>query len=613
MIPIYYKSSEGVVINLIETPYRMLTDTDLLNSKWTPVTAGTNNPKIVALKQEQQSPPFSIRVTGQTKEEMYNNLEHIEGVFDRDCFLGQMGRLYIGDFYRECFITSSTKEKVFEKESTTVQYVATSNDGFWTNDKDFTLSGYGMPTGEIAYTVTPYAIPNNEQLEWFANADKTASISWSGGYGTKKSLMFDLGEETTIGRFRGIHLTSQGTPISCNVQTWDGTYNETSDSIDCDTLTQEYPTYAWSSDAIEIDHTSWNKIQVDSTSLDTDIISVSLYCMKANQRVITQTIWTPTSFNNTPIDVSGYDSVKFVVQAFGEIQDQHSEISYTIFEEDWQTIDTYSVSSSTVEVDISDDFTTRYVRLYSPTYLGIIEDDAVSFISGSELRPRDLFGLGYSTENLEVIPYDDDSGRVNFKLLEVGKGGYLYFDAQSFILKKITSSPRSASSDGSIAIWGENDGEWELILDLESASEISEDFNTHYDRIRLAFSPLATDHLTQNFTVMAEADPVIYNESYAPSDAIIEIEGQRNNPQISIGGVVYGANIELAEGHRLQINTVEHTVRDYSSEYAYSNVYASRTENCFEKIDSGENEVYWDGQQSVKIKLFQQRSTPKWN
>ena len=112
---IYYKSSEGVIINLIQTPYRMLTETDLLNSEWEPTTVGENFPRITRLDKTLVSPRFKIRVTGSTKTEMANNLEYLESVFDRDCFLNQMGRLYIGEFYRECFITGITHGKVFEK------------------------------------------------------------------------------------------------------------------------------------------------------------------------------------------------------------------------------------------------------------------------------------------------------------------------------------------------------------------------------------------------------------------------------------------------------------------------------------------------------------------
>ena len=128
----------------------MLTDTDLLNSEWEPTTTGENFPRITRLDKKLVSPSFKIRVTGSTKNEMLNNLEHLESVFDRDCFLNQMGRLYIGEFYRECFITGITHGKVFEKTHTVAEFVATSNNGYWVSNKEISFSGSGALVGQIA-------------------------------------------------------------------------------------------------------------------------------------------------------------------------------------------------------------------------------------------------------------------------------------------------------------------------------------------------------------------------------------------------------------------------------------------------------------------------------
>ena len=105
----------------------------------------------------------------------------------------------------------------------------------------------------------------------------------------------------------------------------------------------------------------------------------------------------------------------------------------------------------------------------------------------------------------------------------------------------------------------------------------------------------------------------VYNESYAPSNAIIEISEMPNNPSVVIGDTEYGADIELSQGHTLVIDTKKHTVRDYADEYSYENVYASRMADSFTQIETGENDVVWSGNANIKITLEQARSTPKWN
>lgn len=209
---IYYKSAEGVIVNLIETPYRMLDDTELLNNEWEPVTVGENEPRLDKLKKKMVSPPFKIRVTGRTKAEMLENLEHIEGVFDRDCFLfettKQMGRLYIGDFYRECLITSSTKGKVFEQTGTTVEYVATSNDGFWRNDSEVVFSGKGMRGNEIASNCLVSASHNQATMISDPLSNNKMHLEWQGGPFVSRGLWlkFDLGEVMDVETFSGIHI-----------------------------------------------------------------------------------------------------------------------------------------------------------------------------------------------------------------------------------------------------------------------------------------------------------------------------------------------------------------------------------------------------------------------
>lgn len=597
---IYYKSSEGVIVNLIQAPYRMLTETELLNNEWQWETVGTLNPRIAKLKKELVSPPFKIRVTGSSKDDMLNNLEYIEGVFDRDCFLGQMGRLYIGDFYRECFITSSTKGKVFEKNHTVVQYVATSNDSYWRNDKTCIFSGTGMTTGEIAYSTLVTAKVNSESIvtEPTGNDDKELHIEYEAPFDTydRNWLKFDIGSVIDVEEFSGLTLEAVGvTPIGCDLQIGDGETEDDSRSI---SVTANIPDRAEESSIIYID--DFTTIKVDSVSLSS--ATLYMYCYIGYERVAEITIKSEqTNIIGEDIDVSNYDYVTFFS---GYNQEATNTVSYTVNEEQWTTLQSIS---SAGEVTFEDE-TCRYIRLKG-SFFGKIDCD-VSIISGEVAPPRDLFFLGFKSTNVsQFIVNRVTTQQITIYPEDETKDAYITFDDLEVTLKEITCTYARA---GTVKVQGLNDGVWSDILTFENGT--SETYNTHYDQIRLCIPANSGVSAIQYAHIKVLTDARIYNESYAPSDAIIEINGAWSNPTVQINGYEYGANIDLAQGHKLVIDTKNKTVRDYSDDITYENVYASRLEDSFTKIETGEQLIDWvKDATEIKITIEQARSTPKWN
>ena len=597
MIPIYYQSSEGVIINLIQEPYMMLSDTDLLNNKWTPITAGTNNPKMAKLKKELESPPFSIVVTGANKGEMLSNLEHIESVFDRDCFLfettKQMGRLYIGEFYRECLITTSNKEKVFEKTYTTVGYVATSNDGYWKNDKTVEFSGAGNLVGEIAYSLYPTARVNDSSIEFYETEDKKAQIKYGAPFSYDNYLMFDIGNVIDVDSFSGLELKSEvgGTAISCDVQISDGTTVDDARSISATALEE----------TTRINIIGFSNITVDDFgesgwSSPSLIMYGYINYERAEEIVIKSG---DIDIVGQPIDVSEFDFVTFRVG----YSSGTTTVEYTVDEEQWTTVDTISLVGGQETEVVIENVTCRYIRLLG-AFFGSINSE-ISLISGEPIPNRNLMKLGYSTQNVELVRYEGDG--IEYLLQDTGES-YLTFDDTSLLLKKIECTFAS----GIVIVQGYSSGSWSDIVQLSSS--MSQNYNTNYDKIRLKLPHALSNPQTAGLKIMVETDARVVNESYAPSDAIIEFNGAWNNPNVNIAGNDYGANIQLASGHKLIIDTAEKTVRDYEDDYTYENVFASRTETAFEKIETGENSVEWDASpRNIKITISQTRSTPKWN
>ena len=583
MIPIYYKSSEGVVVNLIETPYRMLTETELLNSEWETTTTGENFPRITRLDKKLVSPKFKIRVTGSTKTEMANNLEHLESVFDRDCFLNQMGRLYIGDFYRECFITGITHGKVFEKAHTVAEYVATSNDGYWVSNKEISFSGSGALVGEIADKLYVTASHRSEYIIYTPQADHTAHLEWSDYGAGDHWLRFDLGQVTNIAEFSGITLQSTGIPISCDLQISNGETVDDSRSISV--------VSSIVSNKIKVD--DFTEITIDSYGEssweDTNLILYGYSGTVSNSQFV--------SVGDT-IDVSAYNEIAFMVNYLG--YEDPTTVEYTVNEQQWQTIESYSSYADPVNVE-AENIECSSIRLRG-NYIGNVNAD-LSVVSDEQSPVRNLLDLGYQTEGVDV-----DSGVIDdtpyFDAVLYSDIGYITFDDVNLLLKNISCDRGNSTS----TVQGLVNNEWVDICLIED--NLDEDFNDHYDQIRIEVHSPALN--SENLKIQVTTDAKVYNDSYAPSNAIIEISGMPNNPSVVIGGYEYGANIELSQGHKLVIDTKKKTVRDYADEDTYENVYASRMTD-FTPIETGENEVAWGGNAEIKITLEQARSIPKWN
>lgn len=151
---IYYQSSENKLIDLIAKPYMMLTDTGLFNYERKYTQLGNAFPYIADWANDMVTRPFKIVISGDTENEYLQNLARITEMFDRDIGLRKPGRLYMGDWYLEGYIFSSTKPSKYLKTlKTTVEFQIVSEDGNWkssrveyyrTTDAEV-IDGFGYP------------------------------------------------------------------------------------------------------------------------------------------------------------------------------------------------------------------------------------------------------------------------------------------------------------------------------------------------------------------------------------------------------------------------------------------------------------------------------------
>ena len=193
MKDIYYKSSEGVIINLIGSDYTMLSETDLFNTEWQYETVGTNYPYISAFKNQMVSKTCTVVVSGTSNQNMLDNLEHLIEVVDRDVRIGQMGRIYYGNYYRECYCTATEKSKTEGKTKCPVGLTFVSEDGDWKSTQDQSYSGVSGGKYINKYCV-PSVSSNENDYEYGVVEDTqgtfTFTAQFSQGYNVSYYMTF---------------------------------------------------------------------------------------------------------------------------------------------------------------------------------------------------------------------------------------------------------------------------------------------------------------------------------------------------------------------------------------------------------------------------------------
>lgn len=105
-----------------------------------------------------------------------------------------------------------------------------------------------------------------------------------------------------------------------------------------------------------------------------------------------------------------------------------------------------------------------------------------------------------------------------------------------------------------------------------------------------------------------------YNNSGIPLQFKITIDGECENPSISIGGHIYGVAVGVAKDEKLVINSIEQTVYKIGADGSKINCFDERETNSyiFEPIKQGESSVTWSGISSFTLTPIIERSTPEW-
>lgn len=105
---IYYINNKGQTIDLLEGFCRIF-DSDLFNYEWSYETQEGQIPKVSRFYLDLWKKKFKIAVSAASVEAYNSIMEGILSVFEQDVLERSPGRLYVGDTYLNCYITSSVK------------------------------------------------------------------------------------------------------------------------------------------------------------------------------------------------------------------------------------------------------------------------------------------------------------------------------------------------------------------------------------------------------------------------------------------------------------------------------------------------------------------------
>ena len=105
------------------------------------------------------------------------------------------------------------------------------------------------------------------------------------------------------------------------------------------------------------------------------------------------------------------------------------------------------------------------------------------------------------------------------------------------------------------------------------------------------------------------------NEDLTGSEYVLVINGSASLPEIRIGDLTISMNLNILTDEFLTIDsrakTIVLTHADGTTENAFG--YRDVSVDIFQKIPKGEIYVYWDGDYSWTLTLYDERTAPLWN
>lgn len=132
----YYVNSNGRKIDFKKAPYIGVMSNSLFAFDWDYITQGQAVQRIVKFEKYMKEKTFQVVISGTTDKEYRENLDKFLQLTDVDINNLRMGRLYVGDYYLECYIFASGKPKRYVGTlKTMVECSIICENGNWQSDQ----------------------------------------------------------------------------------------------------------------------------------------------------------------------------------------------------------------------------------------------------------------------------------------------------------------------------------------------------------------------------------------------------------------------------------------------------------------------------------------------
>lgn len=164
----YYINSNGRKIDFNKSPYIGIKSNDLFEFEWDYITQGQAVQKIVKFEKYMKKKKFQVVISGKTDKEYRENLDKFLQLTDVDINNLTMGKLYVGDYYLECYIFASGKKKKYiDTLKTMVECSIICENGNWQSDEKWSFRA-GTPEEEEETTGNGILYPYDYMYDYSA-------------------------------------------------------------------------------------------------------------------------------------------------------------------------------------------------------------------------------------------------------------------------------------------------------------------------------------------------------------------------------------------------------------------------------------------------------------
>lgn len=178
---IYYENSEKIKLNLDEWPVVVEDITTLFGKEWkheATENVNANRKKLERFYRTGASKKITLQVYADTKAEFDEMLDRLNEITDIDIIEQKPGKLWVGDYYLECFITE-LDPKDYDDIFYTVDVDATIEafTPYWINKSTHTFHSYGIASNyNKRYPGRyPYRYANGLTSNYLVNPNYTPS------------------------------------------------------------------------------------------------------------------------------------------------------------------------------------------------------------------------------------------------------------------------------------------------------------------------------------------------------------------------------------------------------------------------------------------------------